>query len=201
MGPKLIHEMYKEFLSIVAIALTFIAFYPYIRSIRLGKTKPHLFSWVIWGSTTFIVFMAQLSDNAGAGAWPIGLSGIITIYVAWLAYKIRADCTITRSDWLFFITAMSSLPLWFYTADPLWAVVILTTVDIIGFGPTFRKAYHQPYDEQRTFFAIFTVRNIVAIMALEHYSMTTVLFPAAIAVATVLLITLITYRRQRVISQ
>ena len=77
---------YKELLSAIAIVLTFLAFLPYIRSIFQGKTKPHVFSWVIWGSTTFIVFLAQLADKGGAGAWPIGVSGIITIYVALLAY-------------------------------------------------------------------------------------------------------------------
>lgn len=36
--------MIKELLSASAIALTFIAFYPYIRSILQGKTKPHAIS-------------------------------------------------------------------------------------------------------------------------------------------------------------
>ncbi len=44
---------YKELLSAAAILLTFIAFFPYIRSIIKGTIKPHVFSWVIWGTTTF----------------------------------------------------------------------------------------------------------------------------------------------------
>jgi len=132
---------YKELFSTVAIALTFIAFLPYIRSILLGITKPHVFSWVIWGSTTFVVFLAQLTDKGGAGAWPIGVSGIITLYVAFLAYLKKSDNMITASDWGFFLLAMSSLPLWYFTSDPLWAVVVLTGVDVIGFIPTFRKAF------------------------------------------------------------
>ncbi|MBI3351689.1 MAG: hypothetical protein HY036_03845 [Nitrospirae bacterium] len=138
---------YKESLSIVAIALTFIAFYPYIRSIMQGKIKPHLFSWVIWGSTTFIVFLAQLEDN-------------------------------------------------YFTSDPLWAVVILTTVDVFGFGPTLRKAYVYPFEEQLTFFALFAARNVIVIAALENYSLTTVLFPAVIATACLLLMLMVTYRRR-----
>lgn len=193
---KMIH---KEFLSTVAIALTFIAFYPYIRSILQGKIKPHVFSWVIWGSTTFVVFLAQLEDNGGAGAWPIGVSGFITIGVAVLAYCKRSDTAITRTDWIFFLTAMSSLPFWYLTSDPLWAVAILTTVDVFGFGPTIRKAYAHPFEEQLTFFAIFAVRNIIVIAALENYSMTTVLFPAVIATTCLLLMLMVAYRR-RVLS-
>ena len=80
--------VYKEIPSTVAIVLTLIAFFPYIRSIHQGKTKPHVFSWVIWGSTTFVVFLAQLADKGGAGAWPIGVSGVITLFVAFIARSL-----------------------------------------------------------------------------------------------------------------
>ncbi len=187
---------YKEWLSAIAIALTFIAFLPYIRSILQGKTKPHVFSWIIWGSTTFVVFLAQLADKGGAGAWPIGVSGIITLYVAVLAFINRSDCSITRSDWLFFSVAMASLPLWYVTADPLWAVIVLTTVDVLGFGPTLRKAYDYPLEEKLTFFVFIAARNIISIAALEHLSMTTLLFPAVTAIACLLLILIVLIRRQ-----
>lgn len=187
--------MSKEIISVVAIILTFVAFMPYILSIRKGKTKPHVFSWIIWGSTTFIVFLAQLADDGGAGAWPIGVSGLITIYVAWLAYAHKSDTTITRIDWMFLVSAMSALPLWYVTADPLWAVVILTIVDLLGFGPTIRKAYIHPFEENAVFYSLFGIRNALVIIALEHYSVTTVLFPLVIGVASVGLVFLIIGRR------
>ncbi|NOZ38532.1 MAG: hypothetical protein GXP11_10845 [Gammaproteobacteria bacterium] len=188
--------IYKELLGGVAIALTFIAFLPYIRSIRQGKTRPHVFSWVIWGATTFVVFLAQLADKGGAGAWPIGVSGIITIYVAYLAYMKKSDSTITRTDWIFFTAAMMSLLLWYLTSDPLWAVVILTMVDLVGFGPTFRKAYVRPFEEQLTFFVIMATRNLISIMALEYYSLITVLFPAVTGIACLKFILMVVYRRR-----
>ncbi len=187
----------KTLLSATAIALTFIAFLPYIRSILQDKTRPHVFSWVIWGCTTFIVFLAQRADDGGVGTWPIGVSGIITLYVAALAYWKKSDVEINKTDWLFFVSAMAALPLWYFTADPLWAVVILTSVDVLGFGPTLRKAYHHPSEERLSFFALFAARNILVIFALEHYSITTVLFPAAIASACVLLLAVIIHRRRR----
>lgn len=185
----------KELLSGAGIALTFLAYYPYIRSITRGDTKPHVFSWVIWGSVTVIVFLAQLAGGGGLGAWPIGVSGLISIYVMVLAWIRKSDSTITRVDWLFFILAMSALPLWFFTADPLWAVVILTTVDVLGFGPTFRKAYRRPFEEHLLFFTLIGLRNLVSIAALEVYSLTTVLFPAATAAACVLFIAMVVWRR------
>ncbi len=189
---------YKVLLSAVAIALTFLAFLPYIRSIVQGQTKPHVFSWIIWGTTTFVVFLAQLEDNGGVGAWPIGVSGIITLFVAFLAYIKRSDITITTIDWIFFITAISSLPLWYFTSDPLWAVIILTMVDVLGFAPTVRKSYKDPHSESLIFFGLFSARNLIVILALENYSVTTILFPAVIATACMLLIVMTVYRRQEI---
>lgn len=190
--------MYKELLSGFAIALTFIAFIPYITSILHNKTQPHAFSWVIWASVTLIIFLAQLADGGGAGAWPIGVSGIITLFVAFLAYLKKSDHMIVKKDWVFFILAMSAIPFWYITSNPLWAVVILTTVDLLGFAPTFRKAYSYPEEEQLTFYTLIACRNLVATVALEHYSLTTVLFPVATATACILFIQMVIYRRIKI---
>lgn len=192
--------LHKEILSVIAIMLTLTAFVPYIRAIFNGAIRPHVFSWAIWGATTFLIFLAQLEDKGGVGTWPIGVSGSITIFIACLAYIKRADVIITKTDWLFFVAALSSLPLWYLTSDPLWAVVLLTIVDVLGFGPMVRKAYHLPYSESLLFFGLFTVRNLLVMMALENHSVTTLLFPAVIATVCVLLMIMIAYRR-RIICQ
>lgn len=132
--------MTQQTLGGIAIAITLAAYFPYIHSILKGKTRPHVFSWIIWGITTFVVFLAQLADHGGAGAWPIGVSGVITFFVAFLAYLKHADRSITRIDWIFFVSALVAIPFWYVTSDPLWAVVLLTTVDTIGFAPSLRKA-------------------------------------------------------------
>ena len=187
--------MYKESLSAAAIVLTFALFFPYIRSIQRGETKPHVFSWVVWGLGTLIVFFAQLADKGGPGAWVIGVSGVITSYIALLAYRKRGDTVITRTDWAFFLAALSALPCWFLTSNPLWAVVTLTIADVVGFGPTVRKAYAYPHDESVGFFALSALRNLLVILALEHYSLTTILFPAAVGLACLLLAFLLVYWR------
>jgi len=187
---------YKELLSGTAITLTLLAYYPYIREIVRGNTRPHVFSWVIWGAVTFAVFLAQLEGKGGVGAWPIGVSGSITLVTAYLAYVKRADITITITDWIFLVSALSALPVWYLTADPVWAVIILTAVDILGFGPTVRKAYHAPQSESLLFYALIGTRNVLVVVALEYYSLTTLLFPIAAAVACFSFITMVSFRRR-----
>ena len=187
--------LWKPLFSLAATALTLIAFVPYILSIYKNTVKPHVYSWVIWGVTTFIAFLAQHEAKGGLGAIPIGVSGLITLFVAVLAYSKRGDIVITKLDWLFLLLAISSLPFWYFTSNPLWAIIILTIVDLLGFGPTIRKAYHHPFEENIMFFSLFVTRNFFAVLAMETYSITTVLFPAAIATTCFGLILIIVIRR------
>ena len=186
----------KELLGAIALVLTFVAFYPYIRDILRDKTKPHVFSWGIWGVGTLIVSVAQWLDGGGAGAWVIGASGLITCSVAVLSWVKATDTSIVAMDWVFLILAGSALPLWFLTDSALSAVIILTVVDLLGFGPSVRKAYSLPHEENASFFAIGALRNVFVVLALENYSWTTALFPAAIGIACAIFVALILTRRR-----
>ncbi|MDD2701547.1 MAG: hypothetical protein PHH36_09945 [Sideroxydans sp.] len=77
---------------------------------------------------------------------------------------------------------------------------MLTVVDLLGFGPTLRKVYVAPHSESLGFFGLFAVRNSIVVIALENYSVATVLFPAAIAAACVLLMLLVAFRRRQLAS-
>lgn len=103
--------------------------------------------------------------------------------------------TITRSDWIYFSIGLLSLPLWYVTSDPLWAVVVLTFVDLVGFIPTFQKSYHNPHGEHVGFYILMGARNFISLLALENYSLTTTLFPAAVGIATIIFVVMLYVRR------
>ena len=189
--------MYKELLAAAAILLTFAMYVPYVRSIRAGRTKPHAVSWVTWTLSAFIVLLAQLAGHGGAGAWPIGVSGLVTAYIAVLAYQNRTDTATKRTDWVFLAIAVAALPCWLLTSDPLVAVALLTGVELAGFGPTFRFAFAHPREERIGFYFLGAMRNALIISALEHYSLITVLFPAAKGFVCTILVVVIGYRRTR----
>ncbi len=188
--------MLQTWAGIAAIVLTLGAYVPYLRAILRAQVKPHFYSWLIWSLTTSIVFLAQLFEGGGTGAWPTGVSALITILVAWLAWWRKSDLSVTRSDRFFLIAALSSLPAWFLTKDPLWSVVILTAVDALGFGPTLRKLWYFPFEESFQFYALFAVRSTLSIIALEMLNATTVLFPAVMVIACILVCVLLWWRRR-----
>lgn len=189
---------FLQAMAFVSIALTFVAYAPYVTQIRGGTMRPHVFSWVIWSISTAVVFFAQVAAGGGPGAWPTGVSALLTMYVTWLAWSRCRDIRITRADWSFLWAALASLPLWYMTGDPLWAVLILTVIDVLGFGPTIRKLYELPYEESLWFYFLFAARNVVALLALETLSVTTVLFPVAMVLSCAVVCGLILWRRARV---
>lgn len=181
----------KQSSNAVAVILTFVIFVPYIRSIWNGTIRPHVFTWIIWGVGTLVVYFAQLAGDAGIGAISVGISGLLSCYTAFLAYQKRGDTKATRLDWIFLIVALSALPLWMVTSDPLWAVILLTLSDTIGFGPTLRKALVHPEEESLLFYGLTGVRSIFIIIALEAYNWTTILFPAVLGAACLLTVLLL----------
>jgi hypothetical protein len=185
----------KDVLGHIATLLTFISFGPYLIGALTGKVRPHLFSWVIWSLSTLIVFAAQWQAQGGAGAWSIGWGGVLTVVIAVIAYVKKADLSMHISDWCFFVAALLSIPLWHWTSDPLLSVILLTVIDLLGFGPTLRNAWANPHQEQITFYALYVVRNVFSFAALERYTVTTWLFPVVIGAACLPLIGVIVWRR------
>jgi hypothetical protein len=185
----------KDVLGHIATLLTFISFAPYLIGALTGKVRPHLFSWVIWSLSTLVVFAAQWQAHGGAGVWSIGWGGVLTVIIAGIAFVKKSDLSRHISDWIFFIVALLSIPLWYFTADPLLSVILLTVIDLLGFGPTLRNAWQNPHQEQITFYALYVVRNLFSFAALESYSITTWLFPVVIGAACLPLIGVILWRR------
>jgi hypothetical protein len=105
------------------------------------------------------------------------------------------DITITPIDKLFLGTALACIPLWYAMQDALWAVVVLTTIDVLGFGPMIRKTYASPQTESMSFMALFVARNVLVVLALAHYSVVTLLFPVAIGAMCLLVMAIMVYRR------
>jgi len=72
---------YKEYLGFTATAIAFVSYLPYFRDIFANKTKPHAFSWLVWGALTAIGFAGQVAGHAGPGAWVTGFTALICFLI------------------------------------------------------------------------------------------------------------------------
>jgi hypothetical protein len=166
----------KEAIGFVAVALTFVGYIPYIRDTLKGKTKPHIYTWFIWALVTAIAFALQLSDKAGAGAY-VTLAAAMVCFAIFIIGTRQGDKDITKLDTLFLIFSFIALGLWLFADQPVLSIVLLSSIDMLGFIPTIRKSWYKPNQETLSSYATNTFRFGLAIIALQHYTIVTSLYP------------------------
>lgn len=187
----------KEMLAAIGILFMLTSYGIYIHSIFKGQTRPHPFSWFIWGLLTTIGFFAQISDGAGIGSIITLASAFISFFIAGIGYIKRKNITISSSDKWAFVLSLLAIPLWIITQTPLWSVILITLIDVAGFYPTFRKSWHAPEQESVLSFTLGGFKHFFTIMALENYSIVTALFPFSLVLSNFTLIAMIYIRKRQ----
>ncbi|MDA4111586.1 MAG: hypothetical protein OK439_03545 [Thaumarchaeota archaeon] len=187
---------YRVILGGFAAIIGVIGFLPYFRNLFAGRTKPHTFSWLIWGILSAITFAAQIASGAGPGAWIIGVAATLSLAVFVIAI-FKGEKEITRLDKISLASAALGIALWVVTTNPLWSVVIVTIVDAVGYVPTFRKTYKQPYGETLTLYFLSSVSFVISLFALEVFDLTTALYPTSLIATNMIFISMVLMRRRR----
>lgn len=191
---------YKIILGIISIILALVSFLPYLFNLLKNKTKPHVFSWFIWGLLMITGFFAQISRGGGSGAWITFVASILSFAIFFIAFfKYKIDY-LQKIDWFCFFGALFGIFLWILTRNPLMAVIIITLTDAIAFIPTFRKAYNKPYEETTFLYLLSAFSWFFGLLALQSFNLTTVLYPASLVLTNSLFVTFLMLRRLKIKS-
>lgn len=186
---------YKIVLGICAIVINFIGFGPYFKNLLAGKTRPHAFSWIIWGILEATAFFAQLSQGGGPGAWVTGASALMVFFIAGVAIY-RRDTEIKLVDWLAFGGGILGIVLWYITKNPLTAVILVVISDALAFVPTFRKSYSYPEQETLFEYVCSATKYFISLFALQSVNLTTWLYPFSLIITNVSLVIMSAIRRK-----
>lgn len=185
----------KTTISIIAVLLTFIAYIPYILDTLSGKTTPHVYTWFIWGLVNAIAFGLQVSAGAGVGSW-VTLAVIIACFFVFLLGMRIGKKDITKLDTVVFILSLVALFLWLIAKQPVLSIILVSSVDLLGFVPTIRKSWNKPYSETLFLYELNTLRHGLSILALEQYSIVTWLYPVSWTIANGLFSVMLIIRRK-----
>lgn len=166
----------------------------YILNVLRGLTKPHAFSWLVWAILTGIGFAGQIAGGGGPGAWVTGIMCVICTTIFLLAI-FRGEKNITYFDIGCLCFGLAAIPLWVFTADPLWSIILVTLIDLVAFAPTMRKSYFKPFEETALAYTGNLIKWLLAIFALNTFSVTTALYPASLILSNSLFIFILLFRR------
>lgn len=182
-----------------ALVAVLFGFAPYLRDTLHRKTQPHAYTWLIWSITQGTAAAGLLSGNGGWAVlllW-VGAATVFTIFLLSFRFGTR---NITRSDTYVLTAALLAIVGWWWLNNPLLAVLVVTAIDLLGYVPSIRKVYTEPWSETLSAWSAFIVANLLAIVALNAYNFLTLTYLIAISIGNVALVAVCLVRRRRVSS-
>jgi hypothetical protein len=190
----------KIIFAIVGTVISVVAFLPYIRDVLKGRTKPHMYTWFIW---VIVQGIATAGILYGGGKWGALELSIGTVLVAWvfiLSLKFGTK-NITKIDTISLLVALGTVLIWLLLKNAILAVVLVTVIDIIGYVPTIRKTYHDPWSETLSTWTSFTIGNLFSVFALKEYNLLTLTFIISTTIANAIIAVIILVRRSSIPSR
>jgi hypothetical protein len=187
---------YKLTIGATATIMAIIGYVPYFRDIFANRTKPHAFSWFIWGVLTAIGFAGQVAGGAGPGAWVTGLTAAVCFIISIIGFT-KGRKNIILVDWLSLLGAAIALYFWYLTKNPLIAMILITIIDALGFFPTFRKSYFRPHEETLSTYFLSGLKFLLSLFALNNFTVITSLYPLSLVVMNWLFIGMLVIRRRQ----
>lgn len=186
----------KEIIGLATVILGLIAYMPYIRDIYARRVTPHPYSWFIWGITATLMFGLQILHGGGAMSWSTLLVGIISFFICGISWKRGGKRIITKQDRTVLIMAFIAIILWLVADEPTLSMLLLVTADIIGFIPSIRKTWKDPYSETLTMWSINALRHGLNILAISTYSLLTLADPVVWAICNLGFCIMVLARRE-----
>jgi hypothetical protein len=185
----------KLIFGIVSLVVSLAVFVPYLRDIFRKRTKPHAYSWLVWSLLQGVGVIAQFQAGAGYGAWGLTLGAFFCFTIFVLSLKFGTK-NITKFDSACLAASLIAIVFYIVFKNPLWSIVLVSLIDFIGFLPTFRKAYQEPETETASAFALSALANFFSLLAIQDYSVTTVLYIASLVVTNVSFVSMLLIRKR-----
>lgn len=183
----------KEFLGILAGLISILAFIPYVVSIRQGKMRPSISSWIIWTVASLIVFVGSISKGAGYSVLlPLGLAiGDIVI----VALTFRSGKTVwSKLDRVCLGIALMSLIPWAIFHSPLVTLIINVAMMTAGGVPTLVKVWRLDGTESLFAWTMWLLGGVIAFMSVEEMRFIYLLYPGYVAIANLnMVVALVVY--------
>jgi len=182
-------------LALFATALTIFGYIPYFKDIFAKKTKPHLFTWLIWAITQGTATVALLHGGGKFGSLSLIMGTILVLIIFGLSFKYGTR-NITRSDKVTLAVALLAIVVWWQLDSPLIAVLMVSAIDGMGYIPTLRKSYTEPHSETVSFWVIMTIVTILTIIANAEYNLLTVTYLTVLAIGNITVASICLARRK-----
>jgi hypothetical protein len=190
-------ENFKIISAILSAIILTIAFFPYLRDMFRGRTKPHIYTWLLWSitQTTAVVGLWQGKGGIGAIGLTIGVFFVFFILILSLKYGTK---DITKSDTFVLALAILAIFVWWQLKNLTLAVFMVSLIDALSYIPSYRKSWNNPWSETLFSWICFFVGDVFAVFALDSYNLLTLTYLVTIIVCNFVFIMLCVLRKRKI---
>ena len=175
-------SMLKNLSGLVSIFFGLITALPYFIQLWRRTAKPHVFSWLTWGTIIGLGFILSDEAGGGQGAWIFAIESISCFIIAFFAI-FRGEKNITRLDIISFTSAMVITVFYVLTRNAIASAVLAATIDLLGFVPTVRKSYMAPHGEPALNYFFSFLGFFFSLLALREYNFVTIFYPLTLVIS------------------
>ena len=184
----------KFIFGLLSSVIAIVSFLPYIKDIFSKRTKPHIYSWLVWSILQTTGVIAAFVGGAQYGMLGLATGALFCIFIFFLSIRYGTK-NITRFDTICLIGALLAIFLWILQKNPLFSVILITLIDFMGFIPTYRKGYIDPRSETASLYLLSAISNLCGLLAIGNYTIITTLYIASLVVTNIVFVLILLTRR------
>lgn len=163
-------------IGILAGLVTLSAFAFYIKDAIEGKSRPSRATWIIWTILAIVITASYYSAGARDTIWAAAGFTVGQAAVALVSLKYGAKGW-SIFDRICLAGAGFGIVLWFASGSAMLALIFAIAVDFLGAMPTIKKLLEDPASESRTAWVVFSIGNLLNVLAIDKWTLEIALFP------------------------
>ena len=168
----------------LAVALSLVGAYGYIRDTLRGDTSPNRVTWSLWGVEGVLAFFVEVQQHVGLAALMTLMLGLVPCAVVVASFRNRhAVWKLGVFDVVCGAVSVGGLVFWAFVNEPTVALVSFVLADQLAALPTIRKSWLAPNTESPRLFFLGSTNCAITLLTLTRLTTVGVLFPGCILVA------------------
>lgn len=183
-------------LLVLSAIIGTVGIWPYIQAIRRGESKPQFVTWTVWTILATITAIASLRGGNMASA-VLGLEGMVacgSVAIMGLRY---GSLIIGKIDVVSIIGAVLGLISLAIFRQPMVALLVTITIDVVAYVPTFIHGWKMPNEETIVSYVCGGVASGLSLVAaiMSGATISGLLYPLYSVLASSLMVSLVVIAR------
>jgi hypothetical protein len=176
----------------LAIAVSLVGTYGYVRDTLRGETSPNRVTWGLWAIEGILAFVVEIQQHVGIASLMTLTLGLMPLVVVVASFRNRhAVWKIGKFDVFCGVVSLFGLVFWWFINEPTIALLSFVAADQVAAVPTVRKSWLAPSTESSRVFFLGFVNCAITMFTLKHITTAAALFPGCILVTDLLIAVLV----------